>query len=185
MKLYHGSKNVNLRSFEPKYNSFGTRDFGDGIYFTSDFQKAIERSCKDSKRGAVYEIDINFEESGLNIKCFENDCDDLYYLFYICRIGLPELAVDFVDDFEKYDVITGPVLCGTNEKGGIYRYVDIAEQFNNGDITFKDLRTKTKLFGNFFDQWCFKTERAIEYINERLSKKYLIEKEYKTTETNI
>lgn len=185
MKLYHGSKNVNIKSFDSKHNSSGTNDFGNGIYFTSNFKKAKEWSCKGSENGAVYEIDISFEESNLNIKHLKIDCNDLYYLFYICRIGLPELAMDFVDDFEKYDVISGPVLCSANQNGGIYKYIDIAEQFNKGDISFEYLRQETRLFKEDFNQWCFRTEKAIKYLNGRLSKKYLIKKQYKIVEANI
>ena len=123
MKLYHGSRNKELKKFDFEYDSSSTFDFGKGIYFTSNFERAKAWSCHENGEGAVYEIDIDFTSADLNKKIFSKDEDDIYYVLYICRLGMSELAPEFVDDFEKYDVVVGPVLRG-KKNASMDRYKD-------------------------------------------------------------
>ena len=181
LKLYHGSSNTKLKSFDFNHNGYDAFDFGKGIYFTANFEKAKKWSCRSSDVGAVYEIDISFEDLDLKIKNISKDDDDLDYLFYICRVGLSDLAMDFIDDYEQYDVVCGPVLRGV-EKGGICEYKALAERFNEGDINFNELRDKTELFSEDFGQICFKSKKAFEYINANLTKKHLVKKYYAINE---
>lgn len=181
MKLYHGSRNKELKKFDFEYDSSSTFDFGKGIYFTSNFERAKAWSCHENGEGAVYEIDIDFTSADLNKKIFSKDEDDIYYVLYICRLGMSELAPEFVDDFEKYDVVVGPVLRG-KKNASMDRYKDMAERFNEGDIAFNEFRNNTCLSNEDFDQWCFKSRKAFEYINANLTKKYVIKKCYNICE---
>ena len=90
---------------------------------------------------------------------------------------MAELASAFVDNFDEYDVITGPVLRG-KKNASMDRYKDRAECFNEGDIAFEELRKNTRLSSEDFDQWCFKSKKAFDYINAKLSKRYIVRRRY-------
>lgn len=165
MKIYHGTDCRDILSFD--FNHCGdNKDFGKGVYFTTKIEQAIDWSLKLSSTGAVYECDVDF--SGLKIQSFSSkDNEDQMYVLYLCRIGLEEIVPDAVDDFDKADVIYGYVL-----DGSVRDFMQIAEQFNQGDISFDELCEKAKIFGDEKDQICVKTSRALELVNHSICCEY-------------
>ena len=169
MKLYHGTKCQDIISFDFAHSKQNS-DFGKGVYFTTNFQQAIEWSVKHSETGAVYECDVDF--SGFNVRSFLSDQDEnQLYVLYLCRIGLEEIVPDSVDDFEKADFVSGFLL-----DGSVSDFCEKADQFNQGDITFEEFRNRIKLYGKGKDQICVKTAGALDYINRSLRCIYLTEK---------
>ncbi len=67
----------------------------------------------------------------------------------------------------------GPLLDG-RMKG---EFLSLAKNFNDGDITFEKCVKSIKLHSKSKDQFCFKTEKSIELLNESLRRKEIIKKE--------
>ncbi len=173
MKLYHGSKSRKITEFN-FYHSRRTLDFGKGVYFTTNFDQAKEWSCKHNKEGAVYECEIDF--SNFNVLTFPEKSEDLIYVLYLCRIDLEEIA-DTVDGFTTADVIMGLMLDG-NMRG----FEELAEQFNEGDISYEFFSEQIKLYENGYDQVCIKTKAALEQVNASIEKIYYTQKNKKVVE---
>ena len=62
--------------------------------------------------------------------------------------------------------------------GSTKNFEKIAKKFNNGDISYKKLKKKIKLFENK-DQICFKTQDALDILNNGLIYKYNVRKDKK------
>ena len=171
MKIYHGSPDRNIKKFELNYRKARTDlDFGKGVYFTSKFEQAQTWSCKRTKSGAVYECDVDF--TNINLLQYDSSRDeDLLYLLCFCRIGLEDIASEVAEGFDEADVIEGLVLDGT-----IPDFQKVAEQFVEGDLTFKELEEASKIYGDSKNQFCLKTEKALDILNSGLCKVYFTEK---------
>lgn len=148
MKIYHGTQHQNIKGFD--FDHIRTQrylDFGSGVYFTTNFQQAIDWSCKPTGEGAVYECEIDPKQVGLNILEYkENDAES----------------------YDDADVIYGLMLDGT-----IADFRQLAEKFIEGDVTIPEVIAQTKLYECGRDQICVKTETALEVINSGLCKCYL------------
>lgn len=161
MKLYHGSPDRNIEKFKILFRKNNTPEFGDGVYFTSNKNQAKEWSCFKSKNGAIYEIDIDIDK--LKGKNLEND-DLFYYLSYLNRIDLKELIDECLDDLNGLDYVFGKMLKNIDE------FKINAEKFNNGDIELEEFKKLTKWFGKGYNQYCFKTNEAIDLVNNSITK---------------
>ncbi len=74
------------------------------INLTTYFEQAKNWSCKRSTKGAIYEFDIDMS----NIEHLQlSNNDDLYYVLYLCRLGMERIANDEIDGFDKADIISG------------------------------------------------------------------------------
>lgn len=180
MLLYHGSKYSDIDEFVIQDHELRNLDFRKGVYFTSHFEQAQQWACKDGTSGVVYECDVDLSKLTA-LPLVNSDDEGIYYILYLCRIGLEEIAPDAVDGFDDADVIYGYMLDGCTKKFEKY-----AELFNAGELSFADFRGKTKLFRADKDQYCFKTESAIKILNAGFQKIYLVEKQgenYIVTET--
>lgn len=169
MKIYHGTQHQNIKGFD--FDHIRTQrylDFGSGVYFTTNFQQAIDWSCKPTGEGAVYECEIDPKQVGLNILEYKENDEDLYYLLCFCRTGLEEIANDVAEGYDDADVIYGLMLDGT-----IADFRQLAEKFIEGDVTIPEVIAQTKLYECGRDQICVKTETALEVINSGLCKCYL------------
>ena len=154
MILYHGSKDRSIQKFEI-FNKRNNLDFGAGVYLTTK-QKQAERWA--GPNGAVYVFDIDTSK----LTCVEYTDEDLNFVFYLCRIELEEIAKETIEGFDSADIISGQMLDGTVRKFEI-----IAEKFNEGDITYDEFEKHIKIFGDK-DQLCFKTQKAIDLLNQSL-----------------
>ena len=176
MKLYHGSPDRNIEKFKIISRENNTPEFGDGVYFTSNKVQAKKRSCLNSKSGAIYEIDIDIDKlKGRNL---END-DLFYYLSYLNRIDLKELVDECLDELDGLDYISGKMLKNIDE------FKINAEQFNNGDIVLEEFKKLTKWFGKGYNQFCFKTNKAIDLVNNSITKIYYTSQDDKKNNIKI
>lgn len=169
MKIYHGTANNNISVFD-----FGhckeNRDFGKGVYFTTNIDQAKEWSVKHSAAGTVYEYDVDF--SDLKARVFSSKLDeDQLYVIYLCRIGLEEIVPDAVDNFDDADIVVGFML-----DGQIRNFRFIAEKFNQGDISFEEFRDKLKMYDEGKSQICIKSARALDLVNNSKRRVYTITK---------
>ena len=160
MILYHGSKDPDITEFR-FINNRSNLDFGIGVYLTTKQNQAEQWA---GKGGTVYVFEI--DPSDLYIKEYRDE--DLDYVLYLCRIALEDVARETIDDFDDADVIAGQML-----DGSVHGFEEVAEMFNEGDVSYEELTKWIKLF-NKKDQLCFKTQRAVDLLNKSLTEKYRI-----------
>ena len=160
MILYHGSKDPNITEFK-LINKRNNLDFGIGVYLTTNQKQAEQWARKD---GTVYVYDIDI--SGLYVKDYKDE--DLNYVFYLCRIALEDVARETIDGFDNADIIVGKML-----DGSVHEFEAVAEKFNEGDITYEELIRWIRLFDKK-DQFCFKTQRALDFLNKSLIERYRV-----------
>lgn len=171
MKIFHGTDNRGITCFRD-LRQRKNLDFGDGVYFTSNFEQALRWSCRKENCGAVYECEVSF--SSLNILSYDTKSEELNYLFYLCRIGLQNVACDTIERFDEADVVSGLML-----DGKVASFEVIAEQFNSGETSYEELCNTIKTFKKPNDQLCFKTAKALLEVNDGLQKVYFTRKEGK------
>lgn len=172
MKVYHGTSNRKITEFKDM-KLRNNLDYGSGVYFTSNFEQALAWSCKHSEEGAVYESEIDL--STLSVLDYKNEQEDLFYLLYLCRIDLEDVAKETIDGFDEADVVYGLMLDGKTQK-----FEKLAEQFNEGDLTYKEFYEKIKLHGTPKDQLCLKSDDAINMINVGLQRVFYTRNNGKT-----
>lgn len=133
---------------------------GKGVYFTTDYEFAKKWSSRRSNESVVYEADVDL--SDLNVVCFdEHNKDDFYYLLYLCRIELEDVAQQTISKFDGADVVVGGILSGDETF-----VCELSNNFNNGDIDEQEFFSKMQnLLKRSQIQYCFKTEKALEIIN--------------------
>ncbi len=160
MKLYHGSKDLDITEFKLK-NNRSNLDFGMGVYLTT-IQKQAEQWA--GENGAVYVFEID-----LSTMCVKEYTDeDLHYVLYLCRINLEDIARETIDGFEDADIIAGRML-----DGSVHGFEKVAEKFNEGDVSYEELKRWIRLFDKK-DQLCFKSQRAIDLLNNSLVEMYRV-----------
>lgn len=174
MEIYHGSPNRGIKEFDFSY-SRPCSDYGRGVYFTTNFEQAMEWSCRHSEEGAVYGCEIHEDDLKI-MKIFTREDEDLMYILYLCRIELEEIVNDSVNGFDDCDVIWGSMLAPETEV-----FVENAELFNEGELSFAEFSEKVKLFDDRHDQLCIKSMYALQKINDSINKIYYTQK----TNTNV
>lgn len=173
MKLYHGTSCRDIKQFDLNKGRKNI-DFGKGVYFTSSFQQALEWSCRHSSNGAVYECELDLSAfSGLN---FSAEDEDVYYYVYLCRLDLEDIVPDAIDNTEGLDYVQGVML-----DGKIRGFEQIAEKFNEGDITIDEFKQAVEFWENK-NQVCIKSEQAIAAVNASILKVYFTVKTPKEVE---
>ncbi len=83
-----------------------------------------------------------------------------YYLSYLNRIDLKELVGECLDELDGLDYVYGKMLKNIDE------FKINAEKFNE----FKKL---TEWFGKGYNQYCFKTDKAVDLVNSSIKKNTL------------
>lgn len=171
MTLFHGSDNREIDNFIDMRRR-NDCDFGHGVYFSTVFNHALENSCKGKDTGAVYEIDVNLD--GLvDLNIGDKSNDDLYYVLYLCRLELEDIAMENIPGFADADYIQGLVLDGN----GSEEYKMCAELFNAGDIGEDELKRQTELARKKAKyQFCIKTQKALDVINHAPRKVYFTQR---------
>lgn len=189
VKLYHGTDKINL-NYLSSGKSKKDNDFGEGLYFTSNLEQAKAWSIKRGKsKGAVYEIEIDLDNPLLNIKSYNEK--EIKELLYYCRCENVDLANEFIEGFEKADIVYGRML------GSIPLFKKYVRQFHGENISvlhnsnniksinynvkcdivnFEDLEKKMEFIGTKGnDQYCFKSEKAEKIANKCITKIYYTE----------
>lgn len=197
MRLYHATGKCDLEYIDDIYSK-SDNDFGKGVYVTSIKEQAEDWAKKKSKDrdnykgiGAVYEGEVDLDD--LSILEYSEDDEDFNYLCYLCRYEAEKVAKETINNFEKADIIYGPMLakpekykecikcfhCGDEE----YRDEDFAFLPNKDKvksikydvkcdiITFKDLEDRMKLHDTSRrNQFCLKSKKVIELFNKGIKK---------------
>lgn len=184
VKLYHGTDKINLKYLDSK-KSKNDNDFGEGIYFTSNLNQATRWSIKKGKdKGAVYEIEIDLDNTDLKIVKYDEK--EIRELLYHCRYQNEELAKEFIKDLENADIVYGRML------GSVGLFKKYLKKFHGANFsmlknkdkiksinynvkcdirTFEDLEKKMEFYGTEEnDQYCFKSEKAKEFANKSIKK---------------
>lgn len=179
MKLYHGTSCRNIEKFKIikrnlKDNTKGAPDLGPGVYFTSSKEQAEKLSCMYSDCGAIYEIDIDLDLLNGIIKS-EPD-EDYYILCYLSRINLSDVANETVNNYDECDYIFGKVIKDTKNFDIIankFNDQNDEEMFTDGDwqALFKEFKKNVKFHENM-NQYCFKSEKALDLINSNIANIY-------------
>lgn len=191
MRLYHGTGKCELEYLDDTFSK-SDNDFGIGLYVTSIKEQAEDWAKKKSKDsdnhkgiGAIYESEVDLND--LSILEYSEADEDFNYLCYLCRYEVESVAKDTINNFEKADAIYGPML------RSIKIFKDSIETFHGDDeyaflpdkdkvksikydtkckiVTFKDLERKIKIHDpNNKNQFCFKSDKAIELFNKGIKK---------------
>ncbi len=163
MILYHGTNDRNIDYFKIISRTDNPPEFGDGVYLTRDYRQALEWSCSRSQTGAVYVFDVDLDSlEGIDLRDSKNNEQDLfYYTTYLNRIDLRDIANECLDDLDNTDYLYGDVI------KSVKAFKILAEMFNCGDIDKEEFIRTTKTFERY-EQYCFRTGKAIDVLNEAL-----------------
>lgn len=157
IKIFHGSKHRDIAKLNFKY-SRRNLDFGKGVYFTTNFKQAKERSCQHSNCGAVYESLIDLDK--YKVLYLDKNSNDKIYIYYLCRLEMENIAVEAIKGFEDADIIIGDML-----DGKIKNFKCLAEKFNEGDISISEFEKHIKEFSESYNQICIKTQQTLDDVN--------------------
>jgi hypothetical protein len=158
LTLYHGS---NLEIKEPKIiTSKRLLDFGTGFYLTSDIEQAKKWAIRTTNRReegipfvSVFHI-LDSELDTLNVLRFEAANKD--WLKYISANRTDTLMED------SHDVVIGPI---ANDQA-----IRTINNYLKGYLT-EDIAIQLLLPQNLKDQYIFKTEKALSYLQFAEGKK--------------
>ena len=129
MLLYHATEEQGIDEFDLKHTRKKRNGFWIRVYLTSNYIQAKKWSCKNKKQeGAVYVFDINFKGTKIILKKFNRTEEDLYYVLYLCRLELEDIACFACDKFDNVDIVVGPLLDGKMRD----EFIPLAEKFNEG-----------------------------------------------------
>jgi len=156
MLLYHGS-NVLVESPKLIKTTRGL-DFGSGFYTTSNKEQAIIFSAKVTKRAllrslagtptvSVYDFDFELAKQNIDVLHFATPTEE--WLHFVRDNRLNTYTGKIID------IVAGPV---ANDDVFL-----MLQQYWEGVISTDDVLRGLKV-KQFYDQFCFKTERAIAYL---------------------
>jgi hypothetical protein len=150
MELFHGSNTV-IEKPDLLFSRVSL-DFGAGFYTTTNkkqattfSKKVVERSKKGKETVNVY--DFIYDSTELKIREFEKP--NAAWLDFVLANRLGSGAED------EFDLVIGPVA-----NDDVYRTLGA---FEDGDITKEEALNRLKI-KDLFNQYVFKTERALEYL---------------------
>lgn len=167
MKLYHGTPCANIKEFkiiERNIDSntlhYGT-DLGPGVYFTNNKGKAMEWACKKgNSKGYVYVIDINLKDlKGL----IRKEPDEDYCL--ICAFSRTNRAsiLDEIDGYSEADYIRGKIVNDTKQFEEHSNFL-LDENMEDWQTAFNKFK-ESICFYKSYEQFCFKSQKALDLIN--------------------
>lgn len=153
MILYHGS---NVKVENPQIiQSKRLLDFGTAFYLTSDYEQAKKWAVRTTARReegepliSVFDVAIDELESQLNVCVFPKANEE--WLRYISKNRTDK---NYKDDF---DIVIGPV---ANDQA-----IRTINQYLKGYFN-EEIALKLLLPQNLKDQYAFKTEEALNYLN--------------------
>lgn len=154
IELYHGSNEI--VTFPEVFDTGRPHDFGVGFYLSDNFNQAKKWAYRKRKfptvSGRISEASISVfsfsteSMSQLNIKFFEKANEE--WLNYLCANRL---------DYENsnHDIVIGPLADGKPDYA-----LDEYRSSGNVDRTLAKLRVRY-----LKRQYCFKTKKAIDFLN--------------------
>lgn len=158
--IYHGTVyNFDLPSLSKCKDR---KDFGRGFYLAEDIWHArsvatkgyITKGYNGKKYIYSYKIDVReMREIGLNVHIFKSV--NYAWLDYIIK-NRNMLNV------ENYDVVVGPTADRTAQESVVQFYTQYGLSATNLE---KDRLIKGLKAENYSKQYCFKTQKAIDYLN--------------------
>lgn len=156
IQLFHGSS---VPVFHPRLFKQYRHDFGDGFYLTTDYQQAKKWAQHKAKDNATFYV-----------SCYTIDKRNLNYL-KIKQFKTPnENWLNFIVQCRKFnyepnnDLIIGPVMDGQ------YSWLTL-ELYLQHKLSFSEAIDGLKVY-HLTDQWAFKTERALSFLNLKQVIKY-------------
>ena len=158
MVLYHGSPKK-FDEFDLQYAQVG-KDFGKGIYFTSNPQQAIQWARRFANRGYpgyLYKIEIPrqilTDFLHYRIKTLTKYNKEWLEFVIDCRIDLEEPPYDIVYD-----------------KMADNRYPELVmamEKYHDGELSLMRTLSMIQSHDKYADQYCFKSKAALGTIHSK------------------
>ncbi len=151
MLLFHGSS-YDFADFDLSFARPG-RDFGKGIYLTSNYNQALKWA---TKRGAGFIYHCNFDENifdnsnDLKIRALTEYNKEWLDMLCFCRINLQDTNDDLI--YDRMADNTYPELSKT------------LRLYSNGVKSVVDTINKIKWRSVLNDQYCFKTYKALSLL---------------------
>lgn len=153
-KLYHGTN----KEFETIDLSFakGFKDFGKGFYLTSSFsqaQKWAQKKGNREEKAYIYCYDVKITKN-TDVKILELLSYDKEWVDFIAKSRMDGYETD-------YDIIYDRIADN--------QYQDISEalmKYADNEITVDEVIEKIKWSNPKADQFCFKSQKALEYLEE-------------------
>ncbi len=163
MRLYHGS-NCKIRTVDLNFSRL-YMDFGRGFYLTPDYQKALMMAIRTRDLRKVGSLEVNsfiFNRSSCppEIRIKEFDVCDYEWARFIMLNRDKTLSPRYQ---HPYDIVIGPVADSRIEKI-IDKY---RKEFGNRYLepdNLTILAKKLKYPGKTYIQYCFCTEKALQYL---------------------
>lgn len=154
MLLYHGSYKK-FTNFELKYAKEG-KDYGKGIYFIPNYDQAKKWAARKKGKGYIYiieipdEIFLDSEYNILNLNHYNKEWADI---IVACRSFFYE---------PDYDIIYGKMA-----DGRFWELEEYIDDYRNGKLKLASFILGVRCKQEYM-QYCFKSEKAVMYINDRL-----------------
>lgn len=158
MKLYHGSDVVVEYPLLSKSKT--QHDFGQAFYLTSSYNQATQWAKHRVKRNnfhgkptvSIFEFS---KQNFINMKVLKFEKPDPDWLEYIIKNRRNKSFSKYKD----YDLVIGPVVDGS------FSWYTIVDYLNH-KIDFEETIKELKPF-NLKDQWAFKTEKSLQFLQYR------------------
>ena len=181
MLLYHGSytsiPNIDLN------RCIGGLDFGIGFYLTSSFEQAynyVPLSIKKAIRMNTIPNDFNLEDGQVSIYKFHYDPNLLAYYFQAANVEWLHFVASnrkkdlFPQLLKKYDAIDiiGGKIADDQTARTIQQYIEGLDFGKPGTLQADDMALKRLLPNRLKDQFCFRTQDAINHLEFIRSERY-------------
>lgn len=180
MILYHASYAV-IDKIDLKKGRQGL-DFGKGFYVTSSYEQAhmyIPQAVKKARRIGAVSADFSDEDGIINVyrvhldtalrtHCFEEA--DVSWLHFVSANRDQSLFPNLLEEYDAVDIIGGKV-ANDNTARTLQLYI-IGAYGTPGDVDADEYTVKLLLPNRLRDQFCFRTEKAIENLEFLRGERY-------------
>ncbi len=181
MLLYHGSytsiQNIDLN------RCIGGLDFGIGFYLTSSFEQAynyVPLSIKKSIRMNNVPSDFKVEDGQISIYKFHYDPNLLAYYFqdanvewlhFVATNRKKDLFPQLLKKYSVIDIIGGKIADDQTART-IQQYIEGLDFGKPGTSEADEMALKRLLPNRLKDQFCFRTQDAINHLEFIRSERY-------------
>ena len=193
MEFFHATYRDDFDYIDKKYSK-KNNDFGEGLYLSTNIDQAIawaRKKLKKKGKGVIYVSDFNINKKIFNELSYEKNERLFNYIYYNCR-NKTEESMDLVDsDYNKYDVIYGPMIDDVNQfEWALRRFhgknikimniknlkITIKENSSVFINSIEELATYLKFFDKNNYQYCLKSDPIIYYFNRGIKRIILVNK---------
>lgn len=181
MLLYHGSY-IDIPKIDLS-RCIGGLDFGRGFYLTSSYEQAynyIELSVKKAKRLGAIPKDFNPANGMISVYKFHYDPNILAYCFqnasvewlhFVTANRKDTLFPQLLKKFETIDIIGGKIADDQTTRT-LMRYIEGTDFGAPGTPEADKIAIEKLLPDNLTDQFCFRTQDAINQLEFIRSDRY-------------